>query len=205
MVRLLILALTMKQTLSSIFIVTGLLAGAACTSSTSSTSNPPNSGGGGHSSTDSGCGGGCLGVGECGSAADCGDSEYCQKDEDCLGLGRCAPLPTTCAAPVDPSEAVCGCNGELYATACEANQAGQSAHVSVTECSTPPAGMFACGDGYCDVSTEYCAQVDGGDIGCRALPAACTVPSCDCFDYNVCGTCIPRSDGGLLGLHCQAE
>jgi hypothetical protein len=82
--------------------------------------------------------------------------------------------------------------------------AGQSPHISLTECTTPPAGQFPCGAGYCDLATQYCRQSKDGTIACQPLPAACASdPTCSCIAGKVdCGVCSPTKGGGALESEC---
>ncbi len=50
----------------------------------------------------------------------CADTEYCER-QVCGGPGLCLPRPDACP---DETAEVCGCDGETYASACEANRAG---------------------------------------------------------------------------------
>jgi hypothetical protein len=70
---------------------------------------------------------------------------------------------------------------------------------------TPPAGMYGCGAGFCQLGAEYC-ELDGSDVAtipstytCKPLPTACgTAPSCACLSSVQCGNfCMSIADGGL--------
>jgi len=147
-----------------------------------------------------GCGGGCLGPGECYSSSDCAADQYCLQ-QDCYPWGQCALIPGDC--PADPSPA-CGCNGTAYDSSCAAAVAGQSAHLSLTECSDLPAGQFPCGAGFCSLADEYCRQGSDGALACLARPAECADdPSCGCLAGEIgCGLCTPTKGGGALATEC---
>jgi hypothetical protein len=56
--------------------------------------------------------------GSCGTNADCENSAYCLNGPgDCLGFGRCRPMPQACIQVYDP---VCGCDLKTYGNECEA-------------------------------------------------------------------------------------
>jgi len=170
--------------------------GGASTSSSSTSASSS-------TSTSGGCGGGCLGPGDCYTSGDCNAGEYCRRTEDCNPQGTCAPVADACPGAQSP---VCGCDGTSYASVCEAAMAGQSAHVSVTECTDPPAGKFPCGTGYCDLATEYCRQSKDGTIACQPVPTACASdPTCPCLAGKVdCSVCYPMKAGGALELACSS-
>lgn len=118
-----------------------------------------NGGSGGASSSSSssggdggtgGCGGGCLDPGQCYDSGECAAGEFCLHD-NCYPVGECKPILKDCHAG---SSEVCGCNGTVYDDACAAAAAGESSYLSFTECSTPPAGQFPCGTGYCKLDAE---------------------------------------------------
>ena len=117
-------------------------------------------------------------------------------------MGTCAPIPGDC--PADAS-LVCACDGKVYDTACDAAAAGQSAHVSLTECSALPDGMFPCGDGFCKLAVEYCRVGSDGVPACAAPPPACANDaSCGCLAGNIdCGSCSPTKGGGALATLCE--
>ena len=61
---------------------------------------------------------------------------------------------------------------------------------------TPPPGMFACGQHFCNAATQFCqkdlSDVSGwpDDYSCPELPAACGgTPSCGCITADPCGQC----------------
>jgi hypothetical protein len=101
----------------------------------------------------------------------CDDGEYCFYEADLMcgaadHLGTCVPKPSDCSA----AEPVCGCDGNDYASACDAAAAG----VSVTEC--PPAPQ-------CD-PTLMCGMaitcVDGQWYPTTCGPANCDQPMGPC-------------------------
>ena len=157
--------------------------------------------GGSTSSGDECLGGGCPGPGECIDTADCGPGEYCRFLELCHPFGDCVPKSEACGGPATE---VCGCDGKVYASRCDAAAAGESVHVSLTECSEPPEGQFPCGSGYCTVGVEYCRQDADDEIGCAAMPNGCeATPTCSCIiTATDCAICGPTKGGGALALSC---
>lgn len=175
----------------------------------SGSSSPPGSsgGGGGASSSSSsgdtgGCGGGCLGPGQCYSKGDCSAEEFCLQD-NCYPIGQCTPIANAC--PGAQGEA-CGCHGVLYKDACSAAEAGYSTHLSVTECSALPPGQFPCGSGFCDLMSQYCRQGTDGSLTCATPPPECAAElSCSCLAGQIdCGICWPTKGGGSLATECKS-
>lgn len=69
-------------------------------------------------------GGSCSGY--CSFNVDCGEDEFCDHGPACdtgRADGECVPKPTSC---LDDEVEACGCDGETYSSACEANAAGVS-------------------------------------------------------------------------------
>lgn len=175
---------------------TGAAAGTGATAGTGGTAGTGASTG---TAGNGGCGGGCN-TGECMTAADCAADEYCLLPEDCYPVGMCALKSSACNGATD---AACGCNGTSYSSACEAAAAGESVHISVTECSDPPAGQFPCGTGYCKLGEEYCRS-DSNGVACAAIPASCGgTATCVCvLDGTDCTICYPTKADGILALGC---
>jgi hypothetical protein len=107
-----------------------------------------------------------------------------------------------------PGAAVCGCDGKLYMTECEASGSGM-ALANDARCVTPP-GTFQCGTKFCTHGSQYCqtwywndeitnlgryvaryACVDLADAGCG------TTPTCACVTSAQCGECAVSADGDL--------
>lgn len=74
--------------------------------------------------------------------AGCPEGTFCGSSLGLCGagddIGSCVALPTQCP---DEGPPVCGCDGELYANACEATRSG----VSIREVDTGDTGAFDCG------------------------------------------------------------
>ncbi|MEZ6084416.1 MAG: Kazal-type serine protease inhibitor domain-containing protein [Phycisphaerae bacterium] len=123
----------------------------------------------------------------CSLNSDCDPGEFCSKDEgDCAGNGECLPEPQVCAAIFDP---VCGCDGQTYSNACNANAAG------VSVASQGPCPETCRMDSECDPDQmclkESCQSIEGE---CIDKPQACILlysPVCGC-------------DGQTYGNSCQA-
>lgn len=175
--------------------VTG--AGGATTSTataTTSTSSTSSAGTGGEGAF-------CGGI----AGIQCAADEYCDFPANNCGnaddSGTCKPRPMACDAVYFPT---CGCDGQIYGNDCTANTAGHD--VAPAGFCTPPVGMFACGQHFCNQKTQYCEKVLSDvsnwpdDYFCLELPGACLVaPSCSCIAAAPCGnTCAATSDGGLM-------
>lgn len=152
-----------------------------------------------------GDGGGGAG-GPCGGAAGlkCADDEYCDYPLNNCGandaVGECKPKPEACDKVYAP---VCTCQGTVAGNDCAAYVSGSD--LSSTGGCAAPAGMFACGAGFCDLATQYCQRTTsdvGGEpdsYGCQPLPAACAsgTASCDCLAAENCGSLCSESGGGF--------
>ena len=67
----------------------------------------------------------CDAGAQCSSNAECGEDAYCSKaDGFCDDLGFCRPRPDPAACDGAPADAVCGCDGITYGSACLAAVAG---------------------------------------------------------------------------------
>jgi hypothetical protein len=138
----------------------------------------------------------------------CPSDQFCDfPDNSCGGAdqtGTCKPKPGACPAVVLP---LCGCDGTVYSSECNANSAGVD--VADNGHCTPPSGQFECGSGFCTHGSDYC-QVIGSDAPpfqssytCKPLPAACgAMPSCACTSGEMCGSVCNASTAGDLTLTC---
>jgi hypothetical protein len=133
----------------------------------------------------------------------CGPEEWCNFAHDGCGeqegeRAECVRRPETCEGPGDP---VCGCDGMMYGSECEA----QSAGVDLSVAGGCPAveGAFECGYTWCESGAEYCRR-DVDDTGmadfwhCLPLPGGCPIPAtCDCLAGEPCAdfSCEPLGDG----------
>lgn len=175
------------------------LVGPACESGSSTAtggSTPGEAGAGGttgsgttsstvHSTTGHGSGGAlsCDGTPE----TWCGHGSYCEAPGDaCAGAGvpgTCAPRPDDCTEPAPT--VVCGCNGQVYASACLAQYEGVD--VGPQAACSPPAKPFACGGALCEDGVQYCESINGAHK-CKPLPTGCTAPetTCECLSPVFC-------------------
>ena len=160
----------------------------------------------------------------CTGEADCGPEEWCEAN--CLDMhgcnevcsadapveGVCAPRPESCDA--NNLAPTCGCDGKLYESACQAQQAGVRPNSNLFGCS-PPDGSFACGNQFCSIDSEYCLVIIRGTLGsysrCEPIFSACagTPIDCDCLtketlakhaDLDSCMGCQDSGQG--LELTC---
>lgn len=157
-------------------------------------------------SVSTGVGGGAF----CGGIAGipCAADEFCDfADNSCGnadGGGTCQKRPMVCDASYSPT---CGCDGQIYGSACTASGAGHD--VAPAGTCTPPVGMFSCGEHFCDLKTQYC-QKQLSDIGgephsyvCIQQPAGCGAsPSCPCLVNEPCSDACSMQNGGGLQLTC---
>lgn len=124
----------------------------------------------------------------------------------------CAPRPESCDA--NKLAPTCGCDGKLYESACQAQQAGVRPNANLFGCS-PPQGSFACGNEFCSIDSEYCLSISRGTLGyylrCEPIAGACagTPIDCDCLTketlakYAYLDNCMACQDSGQgLKLPC---
>jgi hypothetical protein len=150
----------------------------------------------------------CGGFGD----IDCPPDMYCDYPDDMCSAadtpGTCVPRPDSCPIPrggiVGPP--ICGCDGQIYETECQAATSGSDVSILPAHC-TPPEGTFRCGYTFCEIDQQYCVGMASGISGgqasysCPVLPAECEPsPDCDCLDGESCvgGTCEADDDGNLL-------
>jgi hypothetical protein len=139
----------------------------------------------------------------------CAVGEWCDWTldtcvEDPQGYSECRPTPADCTDV--PSRRVCGCDGTIYDSACDAELAGVDVNADASTCPPIP-GTFVCGSTWCDVDVEYCVLFfnDAPDRGypndsyfCDPTPAACMgVPSCECLADEDCGDDCSEIPGGI--------
>ena len=132
----------------------------------------------------------------------CPDGHYCDTGGCGLGLeGVCVAKPSTCE-PSDQS--VCACDGNTYASACFAKQAGQRAigpgpcPAVALNCTVDTSG-FGFGTG-CDVN-EYCFGGCVGEGFCKERPICGNAPGdvqCACNGLDYATPCTLASAGKNL-------
>lgn len=136
---------------------------------------------------------------------ECPANELCDFGRNTCGAadetGTCRTRPDGC--PDIASRPTCGCDGIVYGSPCDANQAGVD--ISDVGGCAAPRGTFRCGHLFCDLETQFCARF-GNDIGgepdgfsCSELPQTCGAnPSCDCLAGVTCGeNCTGSAAGGF--------
>jgi len=150
--------------------------------------------------------GGMGGAGPC-TPASCssnGSNRYCVTCGP--AIGQCLSRGADCI--LQPGPVVCGCDGKLYMSYCEAEVFG-GVGVGAGGCETPP-GKFRCGTLFCSEGTQYCEKwiltdqrdYDGGPYvfryACVDLAAECVAtPTCDCVSRSDCSGCATSADGVL--------
>ncbi|WP_437931529.1 hypothetical protein WMF37_20480 [Sorangium sp. So ce291] len=156
------------------------------------------------------------------SGAICADDEFCYYPPGACGGkdGACLLRPTTCQ---DDTQ-VCACDGGAYASACEAQRAGQSvAAGEACAADAAPPGTFPCGSYFCRSADQYCEILDEPheepfkpppQLFCHPIPASCMPdPSCDCVSEAAgsmsVGNCFSEpvctQDAGSITVQCNAE
>ncbi len=142
---------------------------------------------------------------QCTIDSDCSKFEFCEKKLGTCGLkvaGVCTQRPLTCSPIKDP---VCGCDGQTYLNACEAEQAGVnigylgSCRATTTTTSTTTTTVAICMDNTWCSTSQYCARSQGT---CSTRAGSCQLRPLKCapvFD-QVCGC-----DGKTYFNSCEAH
>ncbi|HSO35083.1 MAG TPA: vWA domain-containing protein, partial [Labilithrix sp.] len=136
----------------------------------------------------------CTPPAVCAALLPCAPGQYCKvPDASCGGAtipGACAPVPTSCPGETAP---VCGCDGAVYGSACQASVAGIDVSLSAG-CAAPP-GTFRCGPRFCRTATEVCrkttvlATAIGPDTyACVPQSSACPA-GCNTDPAKSCSLC----------------
>jgi hypothetical protein len=156
------------------------------------------------------------------AGAVCGKDEYCDFPSGAACgagdvTGVCKPAPTVCDDVHDP---VCGCDGETYANACEANGKGVSvAHTGECKPGGGPKPGKACGGltGLTCADDQYCnfppdAACGAGDVTglCTPTPKVCDdiySPVCGCDGETYANACEANGKGVSVAREgeCQPE
>ena len=119
-----------------------------------------------------------LHQGECESPISCIKNEDCNSNDFCLfsegtcsGPGTCTSKPNVC--PLAPCSSVCGCDGNLYCSHCEAYMNGVSIF-KAGPCSVEQECIRSGGK----ITTAMCCK-SAGDF-----PNTCAVGACGCAPEN---------------------
>ncbi|HHH27164.1 MAG TPA: protease inhibitor [Polyangiaceae bacterium] len=136
----------------------------------------------------------------CGGIAgiQCGAGEFCDWEQNTCGiadeLGTCKPLPQACSEIYQP---VCGCDGQTYGNACEANASGISV-ASDGECDPGEGGGGQGGGGQGGGGQGGGGQGGGGPESCGGIAGIqcdpgefCDYPDMSCGIADELGVCTP--------------
>ena len=154
----------------------------------------------------------------CTTNAACAPTEYCAFEPRLCGKGArpgvCRARPLECHEAYAP---VCGCDGKIARSECEAHAAGIDLDVN-GRCPERVPGWIACGARLCDAHTSYCEIILSDvvelptDYTCKPLPPACVpqgdiAQKCSCFPAGTrcssfCGN-IPTGPLDGLRLTCR--
>lgn len=136
--------------------------------------------------------------GACVSNSDCSPSEFCRAST-CLGPGRCENRELMC----EPGRALCGCDGQTYATVCDAARIGiRIAAPSACGTSVDQRGdltpIIGCAHGQCPAG-RYCCAITN-----LCLPDSC-VDCCRIPPVGAVTTCRSNSDCPSASFYCAAN
>jgi len=130
----------------------------------------------------------------------CAPDQFCDDASGACGGadtgGTCAPRPGFCPGKAAPA---CGCDGEVYKSACDAFVNGIDVANAGCGAGSAPPGYIPCGPTYCDVSSSYCRFAASDVAGqpsawdCVGLPAGCSSST------STCESCFPP------GTPCAAQ
>jgi hypothetical protein len=150
---------------------------------------------------------------QCGEST-CASAEYCNWLDNKCGMVPDTPMcranEENCAA----DQPVCGCDGEVYPSACEANAVGIDVGEFTCE---PPAGRFGCGTRLCSLDTEVCEHVPSAGFApasvwtCLAVPPECANDwTCACilpiYEQQMSCTSTPAcTEGGDVGVQIECD
>ncbi|MBX3162704.1 MAG: hypothetical protein KF773_42475 [Deltaproteobacteria bacterium] len=150
-------------------------------------------------------GGACGGFG--GKA--CGPTEFCDLGTNSCGTsdesGVCLPRPMGCPDLLVP-DFVCGCDGQVHTSECDANAAGVDVDAQ-GRCMVPP-GRFACGFRQCMLETQYCEEQisdiggQGNTFTCKPMPTCPGPANCSCLAQQPCGASCTGSAAKGFRLTC---
>jgi hypothetical protein len=158
----------------------------------------------------------------CNAASACAPSEYCEFEPGLCGktkrAGVCRPRPSACHYGSAASAPVCACDGNVYASECEAHAAGVDL-AALGGCRNGPPSYAPCGATFCDARTSYCEIVLSDvldpptDYACKPLPPTCIAdggvePTCDCFPkgtrcLSFCGPMDTHGGRPAFHLTCR--
>jgi hypothetical protein len=151
-------------------------------------------------------------------ADECADDEYCDFAPEAIcgradATGVCMPKPEACDLIGAP---VCGCDGQTYGNACEANLAGVSVERS-GECETDPNPVCGgitgaqCESGsFCNFPPETMCGSGDQTGTCEPIPSGCTKesnPVCGCDRVTYGNPCMAHLAGAAVASSgaCDAE
>lgn len=139
----------------------------------------------------------------CRGTLTCPSSFYCEGECQALQtpeadtFPNCQPSPESCIDPEPPRSPrpICGCDGNVYADQCRANQAGTGRGDDCVDQSLWPEGRFRCWSDFCETGSEFCERPlgDGNDSNiyerCLPIPTRCmgltdASELCECVSIN---------------------
>ena len=148
-----------------------------------------------------GCGGE-IPIPGCDARNPCAAGQWCVFPDGQCGKGAASGSCNAISDLPCAASPVCGCDGKVHPTACDAAGAGVDTTDAVN--CPAPAGEVACGGTYCTAATQACREGRAATpTGCQATVACAPIPA-ECSAQPTCA-CLVSSALGGAGAMCAGD